>query len=862
MRILTLFCLLLCLIAPLRAQEALPGRIEARFLDDRNLTLVCIYDDFLHQRLLEIHGTKLKNISADPKRQDWSKEFHYTFALSKVIEQYRPLISKTLQDYNQYSIAGNRIISAGYWMNSTRQSRVPDLITGKPWPTANADVAHFVFLTLAEPLHSGQTFLLRMATGNQLTLTYQGDDNLSFLYKFNQLGFSTLAARKYAYIGCWQGDAEELDITRHLNKPFQIRKASGNEIAFTGTVRERNKEAIWDENNLKFTGEQVAELDFSEFNLPGEYYLQIPGIGRSRNFRISPDVIGEAFYLHSRGLYHKRCGIAKEAPYTFWNCGTCHKITFQGNFPPDTTHYGKGGDKEPRPYGFFDQEGKSISVNHFTLIRMNAPDNPEPIPGLFGGWHDAADHDRRPTHFAVVNDLLSAYLMFPENFTDGQLNIPESGDSIPDLLNEVLWGMNLWLRAQRPDGGVGTWIESGSHPKPAAHNPAEDQQPYYLSLATRNSTLEYAAHAAMLALALKQAKQPGLADTFQISAEKAFSFAINPSNRIDREYRYHDSKQKIVTIRYRDEPEPAREFYLKAGFNLFLLTGKHDFLDDVEDDQRKYLPCIDACRWKYSPALFVELLLFGEKNIRLYKLADTYCKMILKLADEYLQMLDENHSYRVPWYDGKHPFTSHMSWGNSHPLRRARAFILAWKASGKTHYRDAAHLANDWHNGGNPLGVSMTSGLGHTYPTHFLDLLSTVDGIPEYVPGITPYRHTFGIAWDNARFVHGLFKTSRLDHNYFGCSLSLLPNKLNQGKKLDEKQTRTILNRFWPVWRRYVNLESYSVAASEYTVNETISPAASVTGCLMQPGWKPSPELLNRRPAADVTLLPGFAPLP
>ena len=225
----------------------------------------------------------------------------------------------------------------------------------------------------------------------------------------------------------------------------------------------------------------------------------------------------------------------------------------------------------------------------------------------------------------------------------------------------------------------------------------------------------------MLAIALNRIKQLELAKTFQDSAEKAFAFAINADNRIiDREYRYHDSKQQIITIRYRDEPELAREFYLKAGFDLFLLTGNHDYLDDVEDDQSKFFQVINDSYWKYSPALFVELLLYGEKNLRLYKLTDNCYKTILAQADHYLQMLDDNHAYRIPWYDGSHPFTTHMSWGNVHPSRRARSFILAWRASGKTHYRDAAHLANDWHNGGNPLGVSMTSGLGHTYPPTFL----------------------------------------------------------------------------------------------------------------------------------------------
>ncbi|MFA6931375.1 MAG: hypothetical protein WCT05_13700, partial [Lentisphaeria bacterium] len=79
---------------------------------------------------------------------------------------------------------------------------------------------------------------------------------------------------------------------------------------------------------------------------------------------------------------------------------------------------------------------------------------------------------------------------------------------------------------------------------------------------------------------------------------------------------------------------------------------------------------------------------------------------------------------------------------------------------------------------------------------------------------------------------------------------------------LNEAQTRKKLAGFWPIWRRYINLEGYSVAASEYTVYETIAPAAAITGCLLEPGWMPSEELKSRRPVENCKLLPGFAPLP
>ena len=348
---------------------------------------------------------------------------------------------------------------------------------------------------------------------------------------------------------------------------------------------------------------------------------------------------------------------------------------------------------------------------------------------------------------------------------------------------------------------------------------------------------------------------------FLQSALRAFQFALDEQQSIERQYRWKQgSDESIVT--YRDNPELPRQYLLKAGFNLFLLTGSHDYLQDVEDDPRRYLPVLNDIGWKYSPWLFVELALFGQQNLRLLKLTSQYDKIILKQATELVEMTEENHSYRQPWHSAGHRFVSHTSWGTCHPLRQAQVLFLAWKNTGNRAFLDAAFLANDWHNGGNPLGLSMTSGLGYCYPVHFLDLPSYTDGIAEFVPGITPYRHTFGIAYNDYKLVHGLFKSPRLDHNFSGQAITLLPLRWSLGKVLDEKQTRTILLQHWPIWRRNVNLEGLSVPASEFSVHETIAPAAALTGCLMSPGWRPGPELLGRRPADRVEDLPGFAPLP
>ena len=159
---------------------------------------------------------------------------------------------------------------------------------------------------------------------------------------------------------------------------------------------------------------------------------------------------------------------------------------------------------------------------------------------------------------------------------------------------------------------------------------------------------------------------------------------------------------------------------------------------------------------------------------------------------------------------------------------RAQYLVFAHQITGEKKYLDAISIANDFHNGCNPQGTTLTSGLGEVYPVAFLDLPSYIDGIAEYVPGITPYRWTYAIPWKAVEMVWG-------------------------GDKKRASQ--------WPIWHRWGNLENQTVGASEYTVWETIAPAASVTGYLISPASS-TPPAPQRLPAKDIRDLPGYWALP
>ena len=185
--------------------------------------------------------------------------------------------------------------------------------------------------------------------------------------------------------------------------------------------------------------------------------------------------------------------------------------------------------------------------------------------------------------------------VLPQNFADGQLQIPESGNGIPDIIDEARWcgsklltgvhlrgrvanhyalsrGVEVWRQAQEDDGRVGTWLEADSHPH--VEDPGADHQPYYLSLATRQSTLNYAMHAALLARALLVAGGDAateLATVYTDSARRAYAFGIRQDIRIT-------TTIAGTTTRWVEPEHPASERILYASAQLWLLTQDQEYV--------------------------------------------------------------------------------------------------------------------------------------------------------------------------------------------------------------------------------------------------------------------------------------------
>lgn len=632
-------------------------------------------------------------------------------------------------------------------------------------------------------------------------------DAPSPLFKINQAGY--LPDRpKFAYLGAWLGPALGAWHPHMPIEKWELIDANTGEIILyrevPGGLRPRLEDVSTAKSGIPLTGEAVFELDFSQIEREGLYYLRIPGIGRSADFRISRTSAEDAFRVHMLGLYHKRCGIAKVAPYTKWLSTACHSSAIISAFPPEE------GKVEP-------------NLPWFEIINGITDWKKGQRVTLQGGWHDAADFDRRPWHLGIVDALCAVYLMRPDNFSDGQLAIPENGNGIPDILDEAAWGLRHLLTLQQADGGIaGAWIETTRHP-PAAATPAGDTLTYAISRATRSASLAFAARASLLA----RCNETLRASLLQ-PAIRAWNFALleEPQSEvfeIRSKKGLFSSSSEIV---YWDEPQdlPA-EFLIKAAINLCELTGDKSYLSPLLRQKDSLSEDLARNAWKQSPLLFTGERAAGLPNVAGQIIAK-WEKSKLKAAQNALDALEKGCSYRTPWRMPGDGWVESMGFGAAHPLVRAQLFVMAHSITGDSKYIDAISLANDFHCGCNPQGTTLTSGLGQVYPVAFLEQGRTGD-FAEYIPGITPYRWANGIP---ARAVELVWKGNRQRASA------------------------------WPLWRRWWNLEGLTPGASEYTVWETIAPAAAVTGYLLTPSSAPPPP--PRTPARNLTDLPGYWVLP
>ena len=189
---------------------------------------------------------------------------------------------------------------------------------------------------------------------------------------------------------------------------FAVRDVKSGAVAFEGTLAA----PVSDPDS----GDRVQAADFSGLTNPGTYVLEVRGVGRSFEFPVGDDVLARPLYLAMRSFYGQRCGTAVDLGPEFpgYAYSACH---LTGAWHPSS---GKTGPQKP-----------------------------------VKGWHDAGDYGRYVVNSGITTGtLLWTWELFGARIKNVKLNLPESGNGTPDILNEIRWNLDWMLSMQDQDGGV------------------------------------------------------------------------------------------------------------------------------------------------------------------------------------------------------------------------------------------------------------------------------------------------------------------------------------------------------------------------------------------------------------------------
>ncbi|HEX8325496.1 MAG TPA: glycoside hydrolase family 9 protein [Tepidisphaeraceae bacterium] len=487
---------------------------------------------------------------------------------------------------------------------------------------------------------------------------------------------------KACQIGYLPGESKRAMLTAAGGTEAFVRRVADHTIAARPTVGGAKPDAD--------SGDAIAVIDFSDLREPGEYYLDVPGVGASHPFRVANDAFAGPFRLVMRSFLGQRCGTAVSLAPDFpqYTYEACH-------LGPATFHAssGKTGEHE-----------------------------------CTGGWHDAGDYGRYIVNSGITTGtLLWAYELNGAKLRKLNLNLPESGGAIPDVLAEIKWNIDWMLKMQDADGGV--WHKATSERFCGFVMPKDDTLPVKIigsgtaPFKTTGATADFAAVCAA-AGRIYRPFDAAYADRCLEAAERAWQWlATTP------DHHYRRNPQGIATGGYGDGN--ANDERLWAAAELFRTTGKPAYNEYFVANYTKFTPTLksdDAPAWPNV----------GPMAMYTYSMADradatavsTIRRDALAAADGIVARMDKS-GYRIPLTNTQYQWGSNGTVANYAMMLR-----LAHRIDPKPAYADAAQDTLHYLLGRNAFGTSFVTHAGHRWAMHPHHRPSGGDKIDQPWPGL------------------------------------------------------------------------------------------------------------------------------
>jgi len=618
--------------------------------------------------------------------------------------------------------------------------------TTKPWASE-----HWIYIYLDKALKDGKNYTLNTGSlasnGSNWSFTYNIKTLRSEAVHVNTVGYAK-DAPKYGYIYHWMGDKGGLSLTAYAGKTFWIYKNGTSGAVKTGTIAFRknasNEETAQtgDSPNKNFLGGECYEANFSDVTSDGTYTLVVDGIGCSYPFKIGTDAVFEAYYAAMRSIFYQRSGIRLASPYTD---GTYLRPVNQNTKVTSDDGVSFAGKLLYSDLAYTEWENGDGGGTTQSAIRDAAAGKTLDVAGWY---HDAGDWDQYYTHERVPILLMLTYEFAPEKFADADLNLPESGNGIPDILDEASWLIKFNYRLRKElkakgysNGGVGG-ARICADVFTSVDGDAEGTRPSWKEMrrtivtkADAFMTYLYAGQAAQFACILKKiGKNP---KSFQVEmldnvsfasmtkdnvnwiteATEAFDWAADPANQPAN----HNNFESDINI-----------YKLYAAVNLYRLTGLSKYHNIAKAE-------LENLRSKSS--------LGGDERwgVYSYLLATNYN------VDQSLMSDLETVATSAANVSGYNASVNRgCRWGgdNSMPMLVGQATtpwvfenIIAYKVSNDIKYSNTVHTTADYFLGNNPLHTTWMTGIGPRglkYGFH-LDSRYINPTTWNTYPGFTPY---------------------------------------------------------------------------------------------------------------------------
>jgi endoglucanase len=476
--------------------------------------------------------------------------------------------------------------------------------------------------------------------------------------------------------------------------PWELEDASGA-VVRTGTTTPRGVDPTAAPN--------VHSLDFSDVTTVGAGYTLVVDGESSHPFDIDPASY-EALRVDSKNYYYtQRSG----TPILAEHAGE--------EYARAAGHVGVAPNKGDTAVACQSLEDDSQKL---LVEQGDEPWTCDDTVDVTGGWYDAGDHGKYVVNGGIaVAQLMQEYersLTAPSAdagaLADGSLDIPESGNGVPDLLDEARWELEWFLKMQVQEGreyaGMAYHKVADANWTGLPMDPAADPQERVLYRPSTAATLNVAAAAAQGAR-LWAPYDAEFSQELLAAARTAYAaaqanpelYAPAPDGALD---------PNPGSGPYNDD-DVTDEFYWAAA-ELYITTGEKEYRQDVLESPYNTGEVFPpgGFDWGHVAALGRLDLATVPNDI---PNRQALRRSVVAAADRYLA-----DQAAQPFGQAYAPEDGNYVWGsNSQILNNMQVIGTAYDLTGKAQYRDGVVRSMDYILGRNALNLSYITGYGDVF---------------------------------------------------------------------------------------------------------------------------------------------------